>query len=143
MGIVKKNAIMMIDFALEAERKGALPPEEAIREACLARFRPIMMTTLAALLGACPLAFASGTGAELETAIGHFDYRRVVGVPGADVVHDAGGVAGAGAPGRTQESDQPVIFAPWRSEFNLSAMNGVLLDQTNRHRSIMPHVSCV
>ncbi len=70
MGIVKKNAIMMIDFALEAERKGALPPEEAIREACLARFRPIMMTTLAALLGACPLAFAFGTGAELRQPLG-------------------------------------------------------------------------
>jgi multidrug efflux pump subunit AcrB len=70
MGIVKKNAIMMIDFALEAERQRALPPLQAIQEACLARFRPIMMTTLAALLGACPLAFAFGTGAELRQPLG-------------------------------------------------------------------------
>ena len=70
MGIVKKNAIMMIDFALEAERQRALTPLEAIHEACLARFRPIMMTTLAALFGACPLAFAFGTGAELRQPLG-------------------------------------------------------------------------
>jgi multidrug efflux pump len=70
MGIVKKNAIMMIDFALEAERQRGLAPFEAIQEACLARFRPIMMTTLAALLGACPLAFAFGTGAELRQPLG-------------------------------------------------------------------------
>ena len=70
MGIVKKNAIMMIDFALEAERKRALTPLEAIQEACLVRFRPIMMTTLAALFGAFPLAFAFGTGAELRQPLG-------------------------------------------------------------------------
>jgi len=70
MGIVKKNAIMMIDFALEAERHRALTPTAAIEEACLARFRPIMMTTLAALLGALPLAFAFGTGAELRQPLG-------------------------------------------------------------------------
>jgi multidrug efflux pump len=70
MGIVKKNAIMMIDFALEAERQRALTPLEAIQEACLVRFRPIMMTTLAALFGACPLAFAFGTGAELRQPLG-------------------------------------------------------------------------
>ena len=70
MGIVKKNAIMMIDFALEAERTRGLPPFEAIREACLARFRPIVMTTLAALLGALPLAFAFGTGSELRQPLG-------------------------------------------------------------------------
>jgi multidrug efflux pump subunit AcrB len=70
MGIVKKNAIMMIDFALEAERQRALTPLEAIREACVVRFRPIMMTTLAALFGACPLAFAFGTGAELRQPLG-------------------------------------------------------------------------
>jgi multidrug efflux pump len=70
MGIVKKNAIMMIDFALEAERQHGLSPFDAIREACLVRFRPIMMTTLAALFGACPLAFAFGTGAELRQPLG-------------------------------------------------------------------------
>jgi multidrug efflux pump len=70
IGIVKKNAIMMIDFALEAERKEGKPPEEAIYQACLLRFRPIMMTTMAALLGAVPLAFGSGVGSELRTPLG-------------------------------------------------------------------------
>jgi multidrug efflux pump len=70
IGIVKKNAIMMIDFALEAERVEHKPPEEAIYQACLLRFRPIMMTTLAALLGGLPLALGSGTGAELRRPLG-------------------------------------------------------------------------
>jgi multidrug efflux pump len=70
MGIVKKNAIMMVDFALEAERQRGLSPEQAIRDACEERFRPIIMTTLAALLGALPLAFAFGTGAELRRPLG-------------------------------------------------------------------------
>jgi hydrophobe/amphiphile efflux-1 (HAE1) family protein len=71
MGIVKKNAIMMIDFALEAERQHGMRPADAIHAACLARFRPIMMTTLAALFGALPLAFAFGTGAELRRPLGY------------------------------------------------------------------------
>jgi multidrug efflux pump len=66
IGIVKKNAIMMIDFALEAERVEHKSPEEAIFQACLLRFGPIMMTTMAALLGGLPLALGSGTGAELR-----------------------------------------------------------------------------
>ena len=70
MGIVKKNAIMLVDFALEAERQRGLTPLRAIHEACLERFRPIMMTTLAALLGAVPLALAFGTGAELRRPLG-------------------------------------------------------------------------
>jgi multidrug efflux pump subunit AcrB len=70
MGIVKKNAIMLVDFALEAERQRGLSPARAIHEACLERFRPIMMTTLAALLGALPLALAFGTGAELRQPLG-------------------------------------------------------------------------
>ena len=70
IGIVKKNAIMMIDFALDAERNGALPPREAIRTACLLRFRPIMMTTLAALMGALPIALGLGAGAELRQPLG-------------------------------------------------------------------------
>jgi len=70
MGIVKKNAIMMIDFALDAERVGGLSPSEAIVQACLLRFRPIMMTTLAALFGALPLAIESGTGSELRFPLG-------------------------------------------------------------------------
>ncbi|MBR0829798.1 efflux RND transporter permease subunit [Bradyrhizobium manausense] len=70
MGIVKKNAIMMIDFALEAERGQGLPATEAIVQACLLRFRPIMMTTLAALFGALPLAIESGTGSEMRFPLG-------------------------------------------------------------------------
>jgi multidrug efflux pump len=70
VGIVKKNAIMMIDFALEAEREQKLPPDQAIHQACKLRFRPIMMTTMAALLGALPLALGSGTGAELRRPLG-------------------------------------------------------------------------
>ncbi len=70
MGIVKKNAIMMIDFALDAERSRGLSPEAAITEACLLRYRPIMMTTAAALLGALPLALESGSGSELRFPLG-------------------------------------------------------------------------
>ena len=70
MGIVKKNGIMLVDFALEAERERNLPPAQAIREACLERFRPIMMTTFAALLGALPLAFSVGTGYQMRRPLG-------------------------------------------------------------------------
>src|SRR5205814_5321689 len=70
IGIVKKNAIMMIDFALEAEREQGLSPRDAIFQACLLRFRPIMMTTMAALLGGIPLALGSGTGSELRQPLG-------------------------------------------------------------------------
>jgi multidrug efflux pump len=70
IGIVKKNAIMMIDFALDAQRTQGMPPEEAIYQACLLRFRPIMMTTMAALLGAVPLAIGLGVGSELRRPLG-------------------------------------------------------------------------
>jgi len=70
IGIVKKNAIMMIDFALDAEREQGMEPEEAIYQACLLRFRPIMMTTMAALLGGVPLALGTGTGSELRRPLG-------------------------------------------------------------------------
>jgi multidrug efflux pump len=70
IGIVKKNAIMMVDFALEAERNGNLSPRDAIFQACLLRFRPILMTTLAALFGALPLVLTSGDGAELRQPLG-------------------------------------------------------------------------
>jgi multidrug efflux pump len=70
IGIVKKNAIMMIDFALDAERRQGLQPEQSIRQAALLRFRPIMMTTMAALLGALPLTFGTGAGAELRQPLG-------------------------------------------------------------------------
>jgi multidrug efflux pump len=70
IGIVKKNAIMMIDFALEQERVHGKPPFEAIYQACLMRFRPILMTTLAAMLGAIPLALGTGMGSELRQPLG-------------------------------------------------------------------------
>jgi multidrug efflux pump len=70
IGIVKKNGIMMVDFALDAERREGKPPEEAIYQACLLRFRPIMMTTMAALLGALPLAIGTGLGSELRHPLG-------------------------------------------------------------------------
>ncbi len=70
IGIVQKNAIMMIDFALDAERTEGLPPVKSIYQACLLRFRPIMMTTMAALLGALPLALQRGTGSELRRPLG-------------------------------------------------------------------------
>jgi multidrug efflux pump subunit AcrB len=70
IGIVKKNAIMMIDFALDAERHEGKRPEQAIYEACLLRFRPIMMTTMAALFGALPLALGTGVGSELRRPLG-------------------------------------------------------------------------
>ncbi|HEX4382707.1 MAG TPA: efflux RND transporter permease subunit, partial [Myxococcales bacterium] len=70
IGIVKKNAIMMIDFAIEAERDEGLSPKDAIYKACVLRFRPIMMTTMAALLGGVPLAIGHGNGAELRQPLG-------------------------------------------------------------------------
>jgi multidrug efflux pump subunit AcrB len=71
IGIVKKNGIMMVDFAIQAEREEHLSPEESIRKACLLRFRPIMMTTMAALLAAVPLALGNGTGSELRQPLGY------------------------------------------------------------------------
>jgi multidrug efflux pump subunit AcrB len=70
IGIVKKNAIMMVDFALAAEREDGASSFDAIRQACILRFRPIMMTTMAALFGALPLAIGSGTGSELRQPLG-------------------------------------------------------------------------
>ena len=70
MGIVKKNGIIMVDFAIEAERTRGISPQDAIIEACLLRFRPIMMTTMAALFGAVPLVLERGAGAELRVPLG-------------------------------------------------------------------------
>ncbi len=70
VGIVKKNAIMMIDFAIEAQRNEAKPPDEAIFQACITRFRPIMMTTMAALMGSLPIALALGAGGEARRPLG-------------------------------------------------------------------------
>ncbi len=90
IGLVKKNAIMMIDFALQAERDGGKNTEEAIFEACMLRFRPILMTTMAALFGAIPLAFGTGTGSELRRPLGNCHHRWPDRQPDADAVHHAG-----------------------------------------------------
>ena len=89
IGIVKKNAIMMIDFALEAEREEHKEPEEAIYQACLLRFRPIMMTTMAALFGGLPLALAAALDPSAASA-GYHDCRRPACQPIADPVYDSG-----------------------------------------------------
>ena len=107
IGIVKKNAILMIDFALEAERSDGKTPEDAIFEACLLRFRPITMTTMAALLGGLPLALGAGDGLRAAPAARHRDRRRADLQPDADALHDAGRLpvsrplpAALGAPAR-------------------------------------------
>ena len=89
IGIVEKNAIMMIDFALDAERLEGKPPREAITQACLLRLRPILMTTFAALLAGIPLAVGGGTGAELRRPLGSRDRGRPHLLAGPDALHDA------------------------------------------------------
>ena len=119
IGIVKKNGIMMIDFALDAERNQGMPPHEAIYQACLLRFRPIMMTTMAALLGGLPLALGTGVGSELRRPAGHHDGRRTDLQPAADAVHHAGDlslVRSAGAPFRAHGS-RPWIRV-WRRRWS-------------------------
>ena len=90
IGIVKKNAIMMIDFALDAERREGKSPQDAIFEACMLRFRPILMTTMAALLGALPLAVGTGVGIRAAPATGDYNRGRPDLEPGADPFHHAG-----------------------------------------------------
>ena len=105
IGIVKKNAIMMIDFAIEAQRKASRSPAEAIYEAALIRFRPIMMTTMAALMGTLPIALGLGAGAEARKPLGPGGGGRAARVAGADALHHARGlhlpraVPGLAAPG--------------------------------------------
>ena len=108
IGIVKKNAIMMIDFALEAQRAHGSAPEEAIYSASLLRFRPIMMTTMAAMLGALPLAFGTRRRRRDPPAARHLDRRRAAGEPGADAVHHAGDVP---VPGSLRPLEQPCVVA--------------------------------
>ena len=96
MGIVKKNAIMMIDFALEAERDQGMSPHEAIVQACLLRFRPIMMTTLAALFGALPLALGKRHRRRAAHPARHLHRRRPAAQPVAHALHHAGDLSRAG-----------------------------------------------
>ena len=106
----------MIDFALEAEREEGLPPEESIYKACLLRFRPIMMTTMAALLGALPLALESGTGSELRRPMGIAIVGGLLVSPVPDALHHAGrsiftwtGSAAGCATGRGAARGQPCL----------------------------------
>ena len=100
MGIVKKNAILMIDFAIDAERNEGLSPEESIVQAALLRFRPIMMTTLAALFGALPLALEGGTGSELRNPLGITIVGGLLLSPVAHALHHAGDLSLHGAAAR-------------------------------------------
>ena len=90
VGLVKKNGIMMVDFAVEAQREHGKTPREAIHEACLVRFRPIMMTTMAALVGTLPIALGFGAGAEVAPAARPRRRRRPARVAAADALHHAG-----------------------------------------------------
>ena len=90
IGIVKKNGIMLVDFALEAERTRGLTPEQSIYEACRLRFRPILMTTMCALLGGLPLMLSNGTGSELRKPLGLRHGRRPGRFSAADAVYHAG-----------------------------------------------------
>ena len=90
IGIVKKNGIMMVDFAIAAERDEHLTTEQSIRKAALLRFRPIMMTTMAAMLGGVPLMLGQGTGSELRQPLGYAMVGGLHRQPGADPVHHAG-----------------------------------------------------
>ena len=93
IGIVKKNGIMMVDFAIEAERHRGLAPERGDPQACILRFRPIMMTTMAALLGGVPLMLGNGTGSEIRQPLGYAMVGGLMRQPGADALHDAGGLS--------------------------------------------------
>ena len=118
IGIVKKNAIMMIDFALVAEREHGKTPEEAIYQACMLRFRPIMMTTMAALLGGLPLALGTGTGSELRRPLGITIVGGLHCFAGAYAVYDARGLpvlrppAGQIRPDAESGGTQSVIREP-------------------------------
>ena len=93
IGIVKKNGIMMVDFAIAAERDEHLTPEQSIRKAALLRFRPIMMTTMAALLGGVPLMLGTGTGSEIRQPLGYAMVGGLVVSQALTLVHHAGGLS--------------------------------------------------
>ncbi len=120
IGIVKKNAIMMIDFALEAERKEGKSPDEAIYQACLLRFRPIMMTTMAALLGGVPLALGTGTGSELRrplgiTIIGGLLFSQVLTLYTTPVIYLSFDRLAAALPARAGRRRRRPRSSPWKA----------------------------
>ena len=113
IGIVKKNAIMMIDFALQAERQEGKSSRDAIFQACLLRFRPIMMTTMSAICGALPLAFGTGTGSELRKPLGITIVGGLVIEPDAHALHHTCGlpVYGPAAPARAGPDARYIVAA--------------------------------
>ena len=108
IGIVKKNAIMQIDFALEAERQHGKTPAEAIYEGCLIRFRPIMMTTMAALLGALPIALGYGAGGEARRPLGLAVVGGLIVLAADHAVSDAGRLHLHGRPGQDAQDSRTV-----------------------------------
>jgi len=112
IGIVKKNAIMMVDFALDAERHEGLSPEESIYQACLVRFRPIMMTTMAAMFGALPLAIGMGIGSELRKPLGVCHRWGACRFADAHALHDSRDLFGARP---TAAAEKKADFACCRS----------------------------
>ena len=106
---------MMIDFALDAERNEGKAPREAIYQACLLRFRPILMTTMAALLGALPLMLGTGVGSELRHPLGITMVGGLICQPGADAVHHAGDLSRLRPPGAARR-DAPRDARPPRGE---------------------------
>ncbi len=93
IGLVKKNGILMVDFAIDAERNEGKTPAEAIYQACLLRFRPIMMTTMAAMLGALPLALGMGMGFRAKASAGDINHRRAYPEPASNSLYDAGDIS--------------------------------------------------
>ena len=140
IGIVKKNAIMMIDFALDAERNHGKSPEDAIYQACLLRFRPIMMTTMAALLGGLPLALGGGVGAGIAQAPRHHHRRRTAAFTGAHALHHAGDLslfrqALHAAP---QAHRKPFLRRTDRGGRLIHASLRALHSATGRHHAVEP-----
>ena len=114
IGIVKKNAIMMIDFALQAERDEGKGSADAIFEACMLRFRPIMMTTMAALFGALPLALGTGTGSELRRPLGISIVGGLDCKPDADALYHAGALSRVRPHQAASEGTKAGCISPWR-----------------------------
>ncbi len=131
IGIVKKNGIMLVDFAIQREREGDLP-HEAIREACLLRFRPILMTTMAAMLGGVPLMLGHGAGSELRQPLGYAMVGGLGAVAGADALHDADRLslsraAPEQAQGQEARNTQGAGARPRRVTLGLASRHGVAI----------------
>ncbi len=132
IGIVKKNAIMIIDFALVAEREQGLSSRDAIYQACVLRFRPILMTTCAAILGALPLALGLGEGGRAAPAARHLHHRGPDRQPGADAADHAGGLSLPGPPEQPQPPRPPAAARPPRRRCSADAGGVIELKMPDR-----------